>query len=39
MLRMLKTIFFVTYIDRKGNIHVGVEYFTYSQAHFSDVID
>lgn len=32
---MLKTIFVVTYINRKGNIHVGVEHFTYSQAHFS----
>lgn len=32
---MLKTIFVVTYIDCKGNIHVGVEHFTYSQAHFS----
>lgn len=35
MLKMLKTIFFVTCIDRKGNIHVGVEHFTYFQAHFS----
>lgn len=32
---MLKTIFVVTYINRKGNIHVGVEHFTYSQAYFS----